>query len=48
MTFVFLRLVVKMSDRFLGQRSDIKFCVQLLLEMGLGAFRMMSKANGKV
>jgi hypothetical protein len=44
-TFVFLRLVVKMSDRFLEQRIDIKFCVQLGKNAS-GICEMLSEAYG--
>jgi hypothetical protein len=44
-TCVFLRLVVKMSDRFLEQRINIKFCVKLGNNSS-GTSTMLSEAYG--
>jgi hypothetical protein len=49
-TCVFLSLVAKMSDRFLEQPINIKFCVKigkLSLEKKHGAFNMIPKINDK-
>jgi hypothetical protein len=45
---VFLPLIAEMSDRFLEQQTNIKFCVKLSLEMKHGAFNMTPKANAEV
>jgi hypothetical protein len=48
---VFVCFIAKISDWFLQQWTNIKFCVKLgklLLEMKYGAFNMMLKANSKV
>jgi hypothetical protein len=37
-----------MSDRFLEQRINIKFCVTSSLEIKHGAFNVIPKANDKV
>jgi hypothetical protein len=46
MTCVFLRLVTKMSDRFLEQRINIKFCMKLGKNAS-DTCAMLSKAYGR-
>jgi hypothetical protein len=47
-TCLFLRLVAELSDRFMDQPMNIKFCVNISLEMKHDAFNMMPKANDKI
>jgi hypothetical protein len=47
-TCIFLRLVTNMSDRFLKQWIDIKFCVNLGRRWKHGAFNMVPETNYKL